>query len=276
TPTDVASAGLWYQWGRKDPLGRIGQWSTATLQAVNVSDNAVPGITACTNSTTFFTNTNNGAQNIFALTEDFVNNYDETAEGQTIERYMIDFAKKNPTKFIRIYNSNIQWTGTAVVFDFLWGNQQGAIYPTMGGTYKSVCDPCPAGYRVVPLDIWYNFKFSVPNGGNEKNGWNIDFQDYGGQLGSSVCTTYRGYNFYIKGTRDTEGNFPTDNDVRTDFYTTTGYRAGTSGETTLWASYIGVWSSAPSYMLRADDTTLANVNKISSAFGFGVRCVKEN
>ena len=41
---------------------------------------------------------------------------------------------------------------------YLWGNTHApGTFPSMSQTYKSIFDPSPAGYRVAPQEIWWNF-----------------------------------------------------------------------------------------------------------------------
>lgn len=121
---NVQTAGLYYQWGRKDPIGRT---------------NALSGTSFLPTTGTEFTRV------LFSAT--------------TPPR--IVYATQHPTISIGNSVSPNDWysDGNTGVNDYLWGNPEGYNYSKTGFVEpsKSVYDPCPAGYKVAPRDIWTAF-----------------------------------------------------------------------------------------------------------------------
>ena len=263
---NINGAGLWYQWGRKDPLGRPSAWNTSGTVAVDVF-----GSSPLTASTTYFTATGDGAANMQKLNDllDDPTKYNEATDGPS-DRFMIEWAIKNPTKFIYVKNNtyNNNWCGK--INDDLWGNATGYNFPRASQLTKSVFDPCPEGYRVAPKDLWLNFSTTKENTNTStdpsKETFNANNVD-------DFPTEY-GYNFYYSGNRTDGGE--------TDFYPASGYRNRTSGALSSVGTSGFAWSSSPyasgnvnaghlyfhaSYVCPLDNNNRAN--------GFPVRCVRE-
>ncbi|MDE6046314.1 MAG: hypothetical protein K2G10_03325, partial [Alistipes sp.] len=221
----VKSCGLYYQWGRKDPLGRPNALPASGNSYVTVQDKNGTAFAA-----DYWTNAN-----VKELSDNAANNgilvgVNQTADGFELDRYMIDYAVKNPTVFIKVPNGtyNNDWAG--VTNNNLWANPEGYNYPEQSQLRgRSVFDPCPTGYHVAPKDLWINFSqtranTTVPAEFNVSN-----------YVDNTSISTDKGYSFYIN-------NWKTGDE---DFYPASGYRNYTSGALTAVGAYGFCWSSAP-------------------------------
>ena len=169
TPKDAAAFGMYYQFGRKDPF--LGP-SDIYPAAVNVISNP---------------------KNIQRFTEN-------SATVGTI-----DYAIKHPNEIIK-GDPNILYPGNNAVYgnwiynavygseyyrrsNNLWGNPflTTYSYPNNTDGHKSIYDPCPAGWRVPPQDVWT--KALKPSVTTTVSGyyhsytlseWNIDMADIAG------------------------------------------------------------------------------------------------
>ena len=251
----VDSYGLYYQWGRKDPLGRPG--------AVSVSNN-VDNFTATTFSGLSGVTSWVGANNVFNL----AGSDDITAE--TTDAEMIAYATANPTKFI--YDAigkyaNYDWVMKKN--DHLWGNGSGYLYPRKAQIYKSIYDPCPEGYRVAPKDLWNRFTVNGGNYGSQDTDAKRD-ATFNASNRNSLGTQH-GYHFYYTAWQT----------GLTDFYPASGYRNRASGALSSVGSYGYSWSSSPTPSstgagyLGFYATDVFPQNNLSRAYGFPVRCVRE-
>ena len=133
TDERLASIGCYYQWGRKDPLGRPSSFINGQLKFRSTEGTDWP-------------------EKMRA----------EIVEGATgaLDLVSIDYTIKNPDHFITIPDKQwpendpdlyLAWTGMQNTN--LWGN------PTDNYTFvtgKSCYDPCPKGYRVAAADTWWN------------------------------------------------------------------------------------------------------------------------
>ena len=251
----VDSYGLYYQWGRKDPLGRPG--------AVSVSNN-VDNFTATTFSGLSGVTSWVGANNVFNL----AGSDDITAE--TTDAEMIKYATANPTKFI--YDATGKYANYDWVMkknDHLWGNGSGYLYPRKAQIYKSIYDPCPEGYRVAPKDLWNRFTVDGGNYGsqdtNDKRNATFNASN------RNSLSDQHGYHFYYTAWQS----------GLTDFYPASGFRNRASGALTYVGSNGYSWSSSPTqgstnagYLLFFATYVYPQSN-LSRAYGFPVRCVRE-
>ncbi|MCM1301091.1 MAG: hypothetical protein NC250_03995, partial [Alistipes senegalensis] len=291
----IDGAGFWYQWGRKDPMGRPAYWgngnaTTPGTVAVTVNANTAEGIEAVTNNGYFFTEQNAGAKNTISVGDEMVQSgyaeagqtaldspmLEETLEDGTkvqvsADRHMIDISTENPTRFATVNGiyTNI-WTG--IRNNYLWGNPTGDQFPRISQTYKSVFDPCPKGYRVAPMDIWTNFMTRTPSSTNI-NEFNV---------AGSIVSADRGVNFYYSGMGTTkyDGSTaigytpPTGENVATDFYLFTGVRNAENGKPHLVGNY--VYFSCSYYLsLRVSFGELYTQYNESSGRARQIRCVAE-
>ncbi|MDE6569379.1 MAG: hypothetical protein K2K43_01980, partial [Alistipes sp.] len=298
----IKGVGLYYQWGRKDPLGRASAWGSTGTVPVTVLANTLPDENlkaGFTNSSTFFMSTGDGAKNRVELaTEMFKAGYitDPTATvvevkeiakqigGKEVmvsaDRHMINKAVANPTTgYFTSGKFSNDWVGSTN--NKLWGNTEGYNYPRMNQTYKSVFDPCPNGYRMVPTDLYINFLVDISQTTNKY---------YFNVKGSGQSGFNRGWTFYYKGmgtvTLDEDGitaiGYTEPTDGLTDFYPLAGLKSssglGVSGVGTdyyMWTSgavNTGATSNAPHFTA----STVATSTGGSRAAGLCVRCVKEN
>lgn len=180
--TDPSTCGLWYQWGRKDPLGRAA--SLVEASTANVAINAAGTRNICpalTNSTTFFSGIEDGRDYVIASGEAVMKETNMVNQGKTTQDavMMLQYAKDHPCTFIAGWEYNGDWlspsdTPEIVIGDKLWGNHDGYSQTFSKNSFdtKSIFDPCPIGYRVGPKDLWRyltnkdNFPWT-PNGGRK-------------------------------------------------------------------------------------------------------------
>ncbi|MCD8313877.1 MAG: hypothetical protein LUC24_06930, partial [Bacteroidales bacterium] len=135
---DAGSYGLLYQWGRKDPFP-----AAATLT----------GDTATVGATLYDAE---GGEVTIANSDWF-----------SLESNTIEYSIAHPTVCLSNnaqYTSCRDWLQASGSNDALWGNPLGCqrdadnTYPNKG--VKTIYDPCPAGYRVPPADVFRSFTSS--------------------------------------------------------------------------------------------------------------------
>ena len=262
---DPEGFGLLYQWGRKDPLGRSKAIAANTMD--DYYGSSLP--TANRNLNTYLTANYTG--NVADPTK---------AEYKPVSRFMADYAIAHPNEFITVDDGTYgnDWAGEAN--DYFWGNYRDAgSFPSKAETYKSIFDPSPAGYRVVPEDLWVNFTTTGANvGSSDFTKWNMAHNGAytAGAFEGNVTTdaTYklsaaRGYSFYYDGMGVTN----------TDFYPASGARNRTSGALSDVGSYGYYWSSAPSgasaRFLGFYATGVYPLNATDRPNGFPLRCINE-
>jgi len=284
-PTETATAntlktyGLYYQWGRKDPLGR-----SANLANNNGLVTPYSGATG----TTPYSLDDKKINIVDLLGEEDI----EEKDGKPIDIWMLNYATANPTEFIIIpegkyYND---WMGK--INNYLWGNPLGYNNPRKSQlTHRSIFDPCPAGYRVAPRDLWMGFTKGSANydtsvnyhEGNPEtwaeNNFNIMNRPWHANHRSTSLATQRGYFFCYEMNEDGSRKWQ---EGETDFYPTSGVRERTTAEL-LYVGTVGYsWSSSPYNATSATTGNIhfnsASVNPFTSnnrGRGFPVRCVKE-
>ena len=257
--TNAKSFGLYYQWGRKDPLGRpntiTASGDSYVATTFNFQDSEGKTVTSWV-----------GANNMLNLA---------TATGitaETTDAEMIAYATANPTKFI--YDATGKYANYDWVMkknDHLWGNGSGYLYPRKAQIYKSIYDPCPEGYRVAPKDLWNRFTVDGGNYGSQ-NTDELRNQHFNAANRNSLGTQ-RGYFFYYTATPFQTGE--------TDFYPASGYRNRASGALTNVGSSGYSWSSSPTQSstyagyLSFNATYVGPQSNNYRAVGFPVRCVRE-
>lgn len=153
----------------------------------------------------------------------------------------IDYATANPTTFITYNNKNNDWYYTG---DYSTDNTRW----TTSSSDKSICDPCPAGWRVTDDrddGIWSNAGFSTPT-----HDW-----------------TNCGMSFSISS-------------PSTTWYPASGFRRNSDGGLGAVGCYGYYWSASPSginaYCLYFN--IFNNVypsDRGSRAYGYSVRCLRE-
>lgn len=254
-PTDAANDsnlktfGLYYQWGRKDPLGRPS--SSGYVETKNISNSVMSWM----------------GDNVINVTDLIGDNKPEEYKNTEDDRYMIEYAIKHPTQFIAATATPYNWTYVSNIN--LWGNPDGNNYPTIGATYKSVFDPCPAGYRVPPKDLWLTFTDT-----NEGRTAQADSErdEYFNAINSHTEKTQWGYFFCYE--IDTEG-FCKWQTGETDFYSAGGYRLYSNGTLMQVKSEGRYLNSMPGGGLRFNNDLVNQLNATYQVFGASIRCVKE-
>ena len=249
----VKGYGLFYQWGRKDPLGRANAIASNTIKPVYDKN----GSTITFTSATYLKDIN-----------DVLAGYTDEATDGPMSHFMARYAIANPAVFITVpsgqYSNN--WAGETN--NHLWGNSYpSGTYPKMNQTYKSIFDPSPAGYRVAPPDTWVNFTITKANSstvaqfnavGNEGFNWT-----------ATNFTTIKGYEFYYQSL----GTGPS------HFYGASGNINGASGALRIVGTYGYSWSSGTNGVgalnLYFNASNVYPLNSNNRAFGWPVRCVKE-
>ncbi len=290
----IKGAGLWYQWGRKDPLGRLNDTWDATNRSVTVP------VENLSNSTSYFSSLGDGVNNsttvVAELTSagyvkegELVISKDEVEiEGvkTSANRYMLQWAIKNPTKFISGVSDfySVNWSGPKD--NNLWGSSTGYNYPHQSQTYKSAFDPCPAGYRVPPMDLWLNFVVDefIGNAHSSKYYYNVKGSGHGA---TDVGFCNKGFVFYYKGMGTIAFNadgiaveYTEPNNGETDFYICGGMRSYKSGEISGTGLYGTYWNNTVSgeqgaRLIYSENGGLWALSGDPRSGGFSVRCVKE-
>ena len=252
--TNAKSFGLYYQWGRKDPLGRPGTITASGDSYVATSFVGLSGITKW-----------NQPENMCDLSTN------SAITPNTIDVDMIGYATRNPTQFIYDTKDAHNYDWVIKKNDHLWGNGSGYLYPRKAQIYKSIYDPCPEGYRVAPKDLWNRFTVDGGNYGSQDTDAKRDATFNASNRNS--LGTQRGYFFYYTATPFQTGE--------TDFYPASGYRSRASGALTNVGSGGYSWSSSPtqgSTNAGYLNFSASNVNPQRNnfrAYGFPVRCVRE-
>ena len=256
--------GLYYQWGRKDPLGRPNGLAVSGSNYAQIVDG---------------NGTDQGAgywvstANIAELSEaGILSGVDYEAEGFELDRYMIDYAVAHPTTFIKVPSGtfNNDWAG--VTNNNLWANPEGYNYPEQSQLPgRSVFDPCPEGYHVAPKDLWINFSQTRANTTVAEE---FNTRNPGNSIASVVApytSAVRGYSFYYQGWKTGSE----------DFYPASGCRERVSGALTYVGTYGTCWASSPAAAgnVNAGDLwfhaeRVLSLDSSGRANGFSVRCVQ--
>ena len=252
TESNAKSFGLYYQWGRKDPLGRPSTINASGDSYVATSFDGLSGITKW-----------NQPENMCDLSTN------SAITPNTIDVDMIGYATRNPTQFIYDTKDAHNYDWVIKKNDYLWGNGSGYLYPRKAQIYKSIYDPCPEGYRVAPKDLWNRFTVDGGNYGSQDTDAKRD-ATFNASNRNSLGTQH-GYHFYYTAWQTGE----------TDFYPASGDRTRTSGALANVGSYGFSWSSSPTQSstfagcLYFNATGVYPQNGSSRAYGFPVRCVRE-
>lgn len=170
-PEKARGIGLYYQWGRKDPLGRV-----ETVQ------DFTSGSTTLSKSNYAATVDGSGASVDWATEKVVRNDVLGGVTGDDRNPFMVDYVTKNPMKYIDNGGTNAgPWFGN---FKKLWGNPRVNTtnqYCLNSEIRKSVYDPCPAGYKVAPGGIFIYFATSS---------YLVNAADSGSQGSDGGCAFY--------------------------------------------------------------------------------------
>jgi len=246
-------SGLYYQWGRKDPMGRPNNITATnggdlrTTTPLNLKDSS---------NEVWFTTEKSGS-----LEDEFNNTYLSTTSDnpkKTIDRYMIDYSIEHPERFINASGDDAgNWTGVNV--NTLWGNANPGLFPRLSKIYKSIFDPCPKGYFVAPSDTWINFTRTNTSTNQVEEFNQVGNYDKGGT-------------YYIN--RWQTGD--------TDFYPASGARSRNSGNVVSvglvgysWSSNCVSGGKVQAYTLYFSANEIFPMSQNVRATGFPIRCVKE-
>ncbi|MDE5851432.1 MAG: hypothetical protein K2H25_01350, partial [Alistipes sp.] len=264
---------------------------------------------AANSNGSFFTNANNGTNNNIDVVETMVaagyaangeitlsetskeiNGYDYPVSA---DRYMIDQTVKNPTKFAYPLEGYYNNDWAALTNNNLWGNPTGYDfpYPDSRDVYKSIFDPCPAGYRVAPKDLWINF---TTTGTNSSNFFTFNVKGNGSAAtetaSRAIFNANHGWPAYYEGEGMTEYDangtatkYTEPANGKTDFYPASGARQRASTALTGIGTVAYSWSSSPYannsalssglYLLQNQMNSLQSFS--GRAFAFPIRCVQE-
>ncbi len=243
--------GCYYQWGRKDPLGRPQSVTADAIKPVYDKDGNQILLSAYITSAS-----------------DIKTTYTSEATDGPLSHFMASYAITHPMEFI---TNEGAWTLDDI--PYLWGNPYRAddsfsiLY--VSNSYKSIFDPSPEGYKVPMIDTWHNF--SIYRSDEEKNMNVVGNENF--NWTNSTFDRDHGYSFYYqeigKGA--------------THFYPNGGLREGKSANfktdrSAFWANgsstYYNTWLAASALFIKADRVVPNNTGIVQAAGAF-VLCVKE-
>lgn len=237
--------GLYYQWGRKDPMPELVKNDKDNNGIFDKNDNYA--------SATYYKMDNSN----FRITN--------TPSAPGVDHY---YAVKHPTTFIsKTGTTNVDWVWEGGN-DRLWGNPEGKSKPKIENIKKSIYDPCPEGYMVSPLNLL------TANGVKTQSVENFPihgtFQQVGSDAGRMLTTN--GINQWFPCARQYHNNMNVAVNPQ-------------NNATGFVDQIVRIWTSAPKsdnannrqaygfvFGLKPDATYPEwNVHR---AFGYNIRCVK--
>ncbi|MDE5963401.1 MAG: hypothetical protein K2G58_05190 [Alistipes sp.] len=219
TNDNLKAYGLYYQWGRKDPMGR----------SAALTGNTFVTTYAGATGTTPFVLKDKFVQLRDLLGTDF-NIHTDKKDDKSADRWAVDYGVAHPDVFIGGSGYSNQWVGKPNTN--LWGNPLGYQYPRNSTLQQSIFDPCPAGYRVAPADLYLAFTIDGRSGTvstSSESYWatNIfNIANINADGKSTTMATQRGFFFYYETDAD---NMRLWHEGKTDFYPASGYRSSGSG-----------------------------------------------
>lgn len=228
TGSDRCSYGVYFQFGRKDPLSGYDQ---SRLKLCNIDGIALTATAPAGFSAQKWTNYANP-----------VSSGNNTKIQQTVN---------NPTTFYTA--GNAQWVGFENI-NYLWLDSQ--IPKTMGGTAKSIYDPCPPGWHLPITGTWDDFRHNVTANNATRD------------LSFATGIYYWPY-------RNVEGSYPVEGRI---FYHAIGDRRNITGIGQAAYRTGGYWSAVPqgnlySYLLNLTSSYIYPNNYIAPAHSESVRCI---
>ncbi len=274
------AAGLYFQWGRKDPLGRPLNFTDSNLGDVkNVYGSDQSTLLSIGDDTYGIAGGNLADCEIWfarksgSAQENVLKNNSPNPDDKTItKRFVIEYSISRPWMFIKGDDSDYgnSWSP---VDNYLWGNGYASkTYPFMEETYKSIFDPSPEGFRVSPQDLFVGItKTRASAKGQSYSGQALeDFKEENFNVSSYYFTysTNAGWNYYYQGWQTGP----------TAFLMISGMRGRSHGNL-AGGSACYHWSSSPSGASGAycymNATNFEQLAEHSRAQGCPVRCVKE-
>ena len=166
--THIASRGLYYQWGRKDPfIGHQSARGYATQALLFAADGSSEKLYSCYGSNSVF----QGVAPEDAANSDNIND-------------IMAWTAANPHRFIKGTGSNgYTWVATTrsiaaaedAEWTKLWGNPalDESLYDK--GGVKTMHDPCPVGYRVPSTG---HYIFITSHGDQSSNGYGNNLRNW--------------------------------------------------------------------------------------------------
>jgi len=244
--TGADAYGLYYQWGRKDPLGR---WDVVNKKYVECGIDWTSWIAMA-----WFLNSTNAQYPNYGA-------YCDCVQGGI--RYPHKFLATGGTQGYR---------GNGVDISGFWGNHSTSNNNT--NSVKSVFDPCPQGYRVPQRGVFANFvNESYTGNGITANNVTIAVSNVKITNSSSAKADY---GYYIKYNDGDEVDFYPFSGQANCENASLGTTAGAS--CTLWYSTPGSAMGIYGGNFVANSNTsiiMLNQTQVHQAYGRGVRCVKE-
>ena len=253
-PNYAATAGLYYQWGRKDPLGRADLRTADTthcLPALTPKGVTIDWVSDTTNNLAILTPfIEEKRDELLAKAGIDLTSLPESERNATLTEYttlartsldqigiITDYARQHPTTFIKSVGKE---SGTG------WYYYDVAKYnKTLWYELKSCYDPCPEGYMLVNANVHRGFlnksTSQYDDKGNEITDYTAESYDEINATNKYI-STYKGFNFLYFGAIDS---------TKTTLYTASGYRNASGALVGLGREgrYIG-YTSTNTYYCR--------------------------
>lgn len=240
--------GLLYQWGRKDPFPGSPVLTGDTKTMPVVVYDAEGKEVAMTYSAWTSTTDNNLA-----------------------------YAIAHPTTVLtnyKQYATSRDWLVPEEANDALWGNPKGNerdsetnTYPNKGS--KTYYDPCPAGWRVPPVDVFRN---ATPTGGYDETVANFNVVDINGDGAISGDDFNYGWTLYLDKAKDVKTFIPAAARYDGSYGMLYGSVSGMWG--TFWSNSAGSAGFGVS-PLAFQKTTMSPNASGSRADAYSVRCIRD-
>jgi hypothetical protein len=268
------AAGFYYQWGRKDPMGRpknfnslngggvLNLYGSDQISTLNLGD---PDYSVSASNLLdcwiWFSNSNGSSEkNTLKLA------WEGSDKSKTLGRFILDYTIAKP--WMCIFCDDLAYSHSWLPLDDnLWGNGGGSNkFPIMEEIYKSIFDPSPEGFRVAPQDLFAGFTSTRQNSSIIEQ-FNVATGDYVNPNNAN------GWAFYYQGWKTGP----------TDFYLAQGQRSRAYSFLSNVSDNLAVWTSSPANQNNAGSMLyfVATVVHPYNAGGrrascFSVRCVKEH
>lgn len=265
TADDPDSFGLYYQWGRKDPIIGAAGWSGGNEESKAFADNTVENATHKDYGWSALSNASHA---------------DAAAS--------IAYSIAHPTTFLYAESGANDWvkaSGVNEQQDWLWGNpnhETGNINAADNYVEKSIYDPCPPGYKMPQQHLWglFTIKWGMPmipawtensgevSGTKAANGINFIYE-----YGVLANTSYYPAAGYRCGSADGWGKFGAVDGGIFDagnvgaYWAAAPWKSSNGTETYGGAHFC---FSVGQYQVSSDGVA----NTMSRDFGLSVRCVR--